>query len=176
LATKQEYIRRIPGRLIGKTKEIDGEREGFILTLQAREQHIRRERASSNICTNQTLCSLAALTYLLALGKTGLREIAIQNIQKSNYVKEELQKIPNYKVLNKKPIYNEFLVKVPNVKSLIEQCKKNNLLPPLKLSKYYPNMKDKVLVCVTEMNSKESIEKFIESAKSSSNKKEEGED
>ncbi|MFX0142126.1 MAG: aminomethyl-transferring glycine dehydrogenase subunit GcvPA, partial [Candidatus Hodarchaeota archaeon] len=78
---KQKYLRKMPGRLIGKTKELYGERTGFILTLQAREQHIRREKASSNICTNQALCSLAALIYLLSLGKTGLKEIAVQNFQ-----------------------------------------------------------------------------------------------
>ncbi len=171
---KQKYLRKIPGRLIGKTKEINGEREGFILTLQAREQHVRREKASSNICTNQALCSLAALTYLLALGRTGLKEIATQNIQKSHYVKKELAKIPEYDILNKKPTYNEFLVKCPDIESLIKNCKQQNLLPPLNLSKYYPEMKNIALVCVTEMNSKESIDKFIEAAKSTLNKKGEG--
>lgn len=171
---KQKYLRKIPGRLIGKTKEINGEREGFILTLQAREQHIRREKASSNICTNQALCSLAALTYLLALGRTGLKEIATQNIQKSLYVKKELAKIPDYDILNTKPTYNEFLVKCPDIEALIENCKQKNLLPPLNLSTYYPEMKNTALVCVTEMNSKDSIEKFIEAAKLALNKKVEG--
>ncbi len=171
---KQKYLRKIPGRLIGKTKEINGEREGFILTLQAREQHVRREKASSNICTNQALCSLAALTYLLALGRTGLKEIATQNIQKSLYVKKELGKITDYDILNTKPTYNEFLVKCPDIEALIENCKQKNLLPPLNLSTYYPEMKNTALVCVTEMNSKDSIEKFIEAAKLALNKKVEG--
>jgi glycine dehydrogenase subunit 1 len=83
---KQKYLRKMPGRLVGKTKEINGDGMGFLLTLQAREQHIRREKASSNICTNQALCSLSALIYLLSLGKTGLKEIALQNIQKTHYV------------------------------------------------------------------------------------------
>ncbi|MFX1419529.1 MAG: aminomethyl-transferring glycine dehydrogenase subunit GcvPA [Promethearchaeota archaeon] len=172
---KQKYLRKMPGRLIGKTKEINGEKEGFILTLQAREQHIRREKASSNICTNQALCSLAALIYLLALGKTGLKEVANQNFQKAHYLKQELSKIPGYKILNKKPTYNEFLVKCDDIDSLIEQCKQRELLPPLKISRYYPEMKNIALVCVTEMNSKHSIESFIEAAYSASNAKMEGE-
>ena len=116
---KKKYLRKMPGRLIGKTKEINGEKEGFVLTLQAREQHIRREKASSNICTNQALCSLAALIYLLALGRTGLKEISTQNVQKAYYVKQKLAEIPDYKILNKKPIYNEFIVECPNIESLI---------------------------------------------------------
>ncbi|MFX0036149.1 MAG: aminomethyl-transferring glycine dehydrogenase subunit GcvPA [Candidatus Hermodarchaeota archaeon] len=168
---KQKYLRKMPGRLIGKTKEIIGQKEGFILTLQAREQHIRREKASSNICTNQALCALAALVYLLTMGRTGLKEIAIQNIQKTYYVKRELSKIPGYELLNKKPTYNEFLVKCSDIDSLIKQCKQRDLLPPLKISTYYPEMKNIALVCVTEMNSKDSIDKFIEAAHTASNNK-----
>ncbi|MHA2392672.1 MAG: aminomethyl-transferring glycine dehydrogenase subunit GcvPA [Promethearchaeota archaeon] len=162
---KKKYLRKMPGRLIGKTKEIKGTREGFILTLQAREQHIRREKASSNICTNQTLCSLAALVYLLALGNSGLKELATQNFQKAYYVKQQLNNILGYRILNNKPTYNEFLVKCPNIDSLVNQCKQENMLPPLKISKYYPEMRDIALVCVTEMNSQKSIEKFIQVAR-----------
>jgi glycine dehydrogenase subunit 1 len=168
---KEKYLRRMPGRLVGKTKEIYGDKEGFILTLQAREQHIRREKASSNICTNQALCSLAALIYLLSLGKTGLYEIAKQNFQKSHYLKKQLALVPGYEILNKKPTYNEFLLKCPNIDTLIEQCKTNNILPPLRVSKYYSNMDDVALVCVTEMNSNASIQKFINIAKSCSKEK-----
>lgn len=172
---KKKYLRKMPGRLIGKTKEINGTREGFILTLQVREQHIRREKASSNICTNQALCSLAALVYLLSMGRTGLKEIATQNFQKAHYLKSELGKIPGYKILNTKPTYNEFLVECPNIDSLIIQCKQRNLLPPLKISKYYPQMKNTALVCITEMNSKNSIEEFLQAAQVVLNKRVEGE-
>ena len=171
---KQKYLRKMPGRLIGKTTEINGEKTGFILTLQAREQHIRREKASSNICTNQALCALATLTYLLALGRTGLKEVATQNIQKAHYIKKELSKIPGYEILNKKPTYNEFLVKCPNIDSLINICKQRDLQPPLKISSYYPEMKDIALICVTEMNSKNSIDTFLEIARIVSNNKTEG--
>ncbi len=161
---RQKYLRKMPGRLVGKTKEINGSREGFILTLQAREQHIRREKASSNICTNQALCALAALTYLLAMGETGLKEIALQNLQKVHYLKQKLSKVPGYTILNQKPTYNEFIVKCPNINSLIVECKKHDLLPPLEISKYYPDMQNIALVCVTEMNSKNSINRFISAA------------
>jgi glycine dehydrogenase subunit 1 len=171
-AAKEKFLRKIPGRLVGKTKEINGEREGFLLTLQAREQHIRREKASSNICTNQALCSLSALIYLVSLGKTGLRKIATQNFQKAHYVKKKLKEIPGYEILNNKPTYNEFIVKCPDIDSLIQECKKLNLLPPLSLSKYYPEMKDVALVCVTESNSRESIEKFIKALELANNNKE----
>ena len=168
---KQKFLRKIPGRLIGKTTEINGKKNGFLLTLQAREQHIRREKASSNICTNQALCSLAALTYLLALGRAGLKEIATQNFQKAHYVKKEMSKIQGYEILNKKPTYNEFLVKCPNIETLIKLCRQLDLQPPLKISKYYPEMKDVALVCVTEMNSKNSIDSFLEAVQLASNNK-----
>ncbi|MFX0103861.1 MAG: aminomethyl-transferring glycine dehydrogenase subunit GcvPA [Candidatus Hodarchaeota archaeon] len=168
---KQKYLRKMPGRLIGKTKEINGQKKGFILTLQAREQHIRREKASSNICTNQALCSLAALVYLLAMGRTGLKEVAFQNFQKAHFLKRELNKLPGYEILNKKATYNEFLVKCPNIKALIKQCKQRNLQPPLNMTYYYPEMNNIALVCVTEMNSKDSIDTFIEAARTVSNDK-----
>ncbi|MFX1339117.1 MAG: aminomethyl-transferring glycine dehydrogenase subunit GcvPA [Promethearchaeota archaeon] len=161
---KDLFLRKVPGRLIGKTKEINGEKEGFILTLQAREQHIRREKAISNICTNQSLCSLAALIYLISLGKTGLREIAEQNFQKANYVKHKLGNLEGFEILNQKPTYNEFLVKCPNIDEFRTLCKEANLLPPLKLSKYFADMKDVALVCVTEMNKKSDIEAFLNAA------------
>ena len=168
-ASKKKFLRKIPGRLVGKTTEINGDRVGFLLTLQAREQHIRREKASSNICTNQALCSLSTLVYLVSLGKTGLREIAAQNIQKAHYVKEKINQIPGYAVLNEKPTYNEFIVECPNIDSLIKECKNRNLLPPLPLSKYYPKMNNIVLVCVTESNSRESIESFLNALEAATN-------
>jgi glycine dehydrogenase subunit 1 len=162
---KQKFLRKIPGRLVGKTKELFGNQEGFMLTLQAREQHIRREKASSNICTNQALCSLSTLIYLLSVGKSGLKEIAQQNFQKSHYLKNELAKLPGYEIMGKKPTYNEFVIKCPNVEKLVIECEKADLLPPLVLTYYYQEMVNLALICVTEMNSYDSIKKFINAAK-----------
>ncbi|TFF93119.1 MAG: glycine dehydrogenase, partial [Promethearchaeota archaeon] len=167
--TKERYLRKIPGRLVGKTSELNGNDMGCILTLQTREQHIRREKAISNICTNQALCMLSALIYLLCMGKYGLREVATQNIQKAHYLKTELTKIKDYEVMNKNPTYNEFTMKVPNIDTLITQCKEANFLPPLKLSTYFPELEDQILICITELNSKKDINKFIEIAKQTSN-------
>ncbi|TFG08677.1 MAG: aminomethyl-transferring glycine dehydrogenase subunit GcvPA [Promethearchaeota archaeon] len=161
---KQQFLRKVPGRLVGKTKEVNGQKEGFILTLQTREQHIRREKAISNICTNQSLCSLAALIYLVTLGKTGLKEIATQNFQKANFVKQELAKIDGFDILNQKPTYNEFIVKCSNLNGFINSCKDKDLLPPLRLSKYYHGMDDMALVCVTEMNTSSDIQDFLNAA------------
>ncbi len=165
LSVKEKYMRKMPGRLIGLTKEINGDKEGYILTLQAREQHIRREKALSNICSNQALSMVAALIYLVSLGKTGLKEVAIQNFQKAHHVKKALSQISSYSIINNKPTYNEFVVKCPNVDKLIKKCKENDILPPLRLSNYFPNRKDEILVCVTELNSDESIKKFLQIAK-----------
>jgi glycine dehydrogenase subunit 1 len=166
-ATKEKYLRKMPGRLVGKTRELHGDKEGFILTLQAREQHIRREKASSNICTNQALCAFTSLIYLLCLGEIGLREVAKQNVQKSHFLKQTLMNLKGYQILNKNPTYNEFLLKCPDVDSLINGCKNAEILPPLRISKYFPELDDVVLVCVTELNSKSSIDQFIEIAKNS---------
>jgi glycine dehydrogenase subunit 1 len=163
--TKSKYLRKIPGRLVGKTREIDGENEGYILTLQTREQHIRREKATSNICTNQALCMLAALIYLLSMGGDGLKQIAIQNLQRTNYLKNKFSKIRDYEIINKNPTYNEFLLKCPDLKLLINLCEKNNIMPPLKVSKFYPEMKNIALLCVTEMNSKSDLDELIKIAK-----------
>jgi glycine dehydrogenase subunit 1 len=166
--TKERYMRKIPGRLVGKTKELEGDETGFLLTLQAREQHIRREKAISNICTNQALCMLSTLIYLLCMGKHGLKEIATQNIKKTHYLKNKLSEISGYKILNQAQTYNEFTLKVPKVDALINQCKEEDILPPLKLSKYFPARENQVLICVTEMNSSHDIEKFIKIAKETS--------
>lgn len=165
--TKEEYLRKTPGRLVGKTKEIHGNKVGYVLTLQTREQHIRREKAISNICTNQSLMAIASLVYLVSLGEIGLKKVAYQNIQKSNYVKNQINSIRGFEVLNDKPTYNEFLIKSPNLDKFLGLCEEDNLLPPLKISDYYPDRKDIALVCVTENNSQEDISKLLKCAEES---------
>lgn len=166
--TKERFMRKIPGRLVGKTTEINGEGTGFLLTLQAREQHIRREKAISNICTNQALCMLSALIYLLCMGKHGLKEIATQNIKKTYYLKNKLSQLSGYQIINQSPTYNEFTVEVPDVDSLIDRCKREDILPPLKLLKYFPKRENQILICVTELNSKQDLDKFIKIAQETS--------
>jgi glycine dehydrogenase subunit 1 len=166
---KEKHVRKMPGRIIGKTKEVNGEKWGFVLTLQAREQHIRRDKALSNICSNQALCMFAALIYLVSMGKTGLKEVATQNFQKAAYVKEQLGLIPGISIVNQKPTYNEFVIKVPDENIFREACKQANLLPPLSLCKYYPEMENELLVCVTEANTKLQIDNFLEIARNIGN-------
>ena len=117
---------------------------------------------------------MAALAYLLAMGRTGLREIATQNIQKAHFLKKEFAKVPGYKILNQKPTYNEFLIECPNIDSFISECRKYDLLPPLRMSKYYPEMQKVALVCVTEINSRESMKSLIQAAQLASNNSAEG--
>ena len=164
-SANDKLLRKMPGRIIGLTKEKDGDKHGFVLTLQAREQHIRREKALSNICSNQSLCMLACLVYLVSMGKTGLEQVATQNFQKAHYLKEALRQIPGYKILNTKPTYNEFTIECPNVDILTQKCKEANMLPPLRLSRYYPERTNQLLVCVTETNSKDDLTQFIRIAK-----------
>jgi glycine dehydrogenase subunit 1 len=158
MATKKEYMRQIPGRLVGQTKDAKGKR-GFILTLQAREQHIRREKATSNICSNEALIALTATVYLAAFGKK-LKELAEINIQKTNYAIEKLRE-NGFEVLNKKPVYNEFVLKLENSKKVNEELLKNNMIGGLELGKYYPLLKNCLLFCITEIINKEDIDKLV---------------
>ena len=168
-ATTTKLMRKMPGRVIGVTKEIHGDGKGFVLTLQAREQHIRREKALSNICSNQSLCMLACLVYIVSLGKTGLKQVGSQNIQKANFVKRELANIPGYKITTSRPTYNEFTLECPNIENLMEKLKANDILPPLRLSHYYPERPTELLVCVTQQNSAADIDSFLQIAREAGN-------
>ncbi|MHC1719763.1 MAG: aminomethyl-transferring glycine dehydrogenase subunit GcvPA [Clostridiaceae bacterium] len=160
LATTSKYFRKIPGRLVGETTDKEGKR-GFVLTLQAREQHIRREKASSNICSNQALNALTALIYLTTLGKKGIREVAYQSMQKSHYAYNELVKSGKCKPVFEKPFFKEFVVATdsPAVevnKTLLEK----GILGGYDLEKDYPQFKNSMLLCVTEKRTKEEIDKL----------------
>lgn len=160
IAAKDKYKRNIPGRLVGGTVDAEGER-GFILTLQTREQHIRREKASSNICSNEALCALAATVHLAALGKEGVKELAELNIQKSHYLADKLKEA-GFELMFGKPFYNEFVVKFDDAKKINEKLLENNLIGGLELEKFYPEMKNCLLFCVTEVIKKEDMDKLVE--------------
>ena len=157
-ATKQEYIRQMPSRLTGRTVDRNGE-TGYVLTLQTREQHIRRERATSNICTNEALYALASTIYLAALGKSGLRQVAELCYQKSQYAASQIAALPGYTVVNGLPFFREFVAQCPQAPSEIgRRLMEQNILGGLDVSDRYPNG---MLLCVTEMNTKDEIDQLV---------------
>jgi glycine dehydrogenase subunit 1 len=160
--TSQALMRRIPGRLAGLTQDADGKR-AFCLTLQAREQHIRRERAGSNICSNQALCALAACAYMTLLGKKGIREIAEINWDRAAYLRQKISKLKNFEVDLAQPIFNEFRVKAnkPFVK-IEEKLMSQGIFPGVALEPFYLELKNQFLVCATETKSKEDLDRFVE--------------
>jgi len=167
MACQKEFLRQFPGRISGETQDVDGKR-GFVLTLSTREQHIRRERATSNICTNQALCALRATIFLELMGKQGLKQWAWQNIQKAHYAYSLVKKVPGVKAQFSGKIYNEFVVQTKKEWAEIEEdLMKKNITPGISLEKYYPELKRCGLVCVTEVSQKEDIDRFAELLKDS---------
>ncbi|MGI6144278.1 MAG: aminomethyl-transferring glycine dehydrogenase subunit GcvPA [Clostridia bacterium] len=162
MACKEKYVRRMPGRIVGKTVDRLG-REGFVLTLQAREQHIRRDKAGSNICSNQALCALAATIYLALLGPRGLREVGKQCMEKSHYASELLVQLPGISLAFTAPFFQEFVVKTQeSAVSINQRLWEAGILGGLDLGRYYPELKNHLLFCVTEMRTKEEIERLVE--------------
>lgn len=162
-ACKEKYVRNMPGRLCGVAYDKDGNR-GFVLTLSTREQHIRREKATSNICTNQGLIALAATIYMEAMGKKGLQEVAEQNAQKTAYAKKKIAGIEGFSIPFSAPTFNEFVVRASkNATEVLEKLRtENDVIGGLALSKYYSDNPNDFLVCVTETSSKAQIDKLIE--------------
>jgi glycine dehydrogenase subunit 1 len=162
LTTREKFLRQMPGRLVGQTVDTEG-RRGFVLTLATREQHIRREKATSNICTNQSLCALAATIYLCLLGKTGLRLLAEQNLAKAHYAAEQLRTIPGVVTPFTSPCFNEFVVKVPgDAASLLEDLRREKIIGGLHLGDFYPELANHLLLCFTEILSRAAIDRFVE--------------
>jgi glycine dehydrogenase subunit 1 len=165
IASKDKFVRQMPGRLAGQTVDLDG-RRGFVLTLATREQHIRREKATSNICTNQALCALAATVHLTLLGKEGLREMAEQNLSKAHFALAELQKIPGVKRTFSAPFFNEFVVEFPrSVKMVNAELLKEKIVGPFVLGSAYPELTKHALVCVTETTTRAEIERLVAAVK-----------
>ncbi|MBM4346966.1 MAG: aminomethyl-transferring glycine dehydrogenase subunit GcvPA [Deltaproteobacteria bacterium] len=160
--TKEKFIRNMPGRLVGETVDLEGKR-GFVLTLATREQHIRREKATSNICTNEGLCALMATIYLSLLGKKGLRELALMNLSKAEYTKKVASGIRGYEVAFSAPTFNEFILRVDgDPEKILEKLKEKRILGGLSMERFYPELDHHLLVTVTEMNTKEEIDTWAE--------------
>ncbi|MDQ7026492.1 MAG: aminomethyl-transferring glycine dehydrogenase subunit GcvPA [Anaerolineae bacterium] len=161
-ATKQKHVRKIAGRIVGETVDSDGKR-AYVMTLRPREQDIRREKASSNICTNQGLMALAACVYLSAMGKNGLRKVGELNYHKAHYAADQIDKLQGYKVLRDKAFFNEFVVKsLTPVSDINAALIENGIIGGYDLGPDYPTMTDHMLLCVTEMNSKDEIDALVE--------------
>ena len=157
-ACRKEYVRQMPGRIVGKTVDVDG-KPGYVMTLVTREQYIRRERATSNICTSEALMALAAAVYLATLGKKGLKQVAELCYHKAHYAAEAIGKLKGYSIVFKQPFFKEFVVRCPIAPPQINQALfKERIIGGLDISHMIDNS---MLLCVTEMNSKQEIDKLV---------------
>jgi glycine dehydrogenase subunit 1 len=161
-ATKKEYVRKMAGRLVGETIDNRGQR-AYVLTLTAREQHIRRERATSNICTNQGLMALASTIYMSLLGKNGLRQVAELCFHKAHYAAERISHLPGYSLWSSAPFFNEFVIRTPAPASEINDLLlDHDILGGYDLSQDYPELSSHMLFAVTEMNTRQEIDRLVE--------------
>jgi glycine dehydrogenase subunit 1 len=168
-ATRQKYVRKMAGRLAGETVDNRGQR-AYVLTLTAREQHIRRDRATSNICTNQGLLALAATVYLSLLGKHGLRQVSELCYQKAHYAADQINILDGFEIWSGQSFFNEFLVKCPlPAQEINSRLLDQSLLAGYAVGKDYPGMEDYLLVAVTEMNTKEDIDWLVSGLREVSN-------
>jgi glycine dehydrogenase subunit 1 len=160
-AVKNKYVRKIAGRIVGETSDKDG-RPAYVMTLRPREQDIRREKASSNICTNQGLMALAVCIHLSLLGKNGLRKVAELNYHKAHYAAKKINALKGFSVDMSQPFFNEFVVKCPkSIAEINETLIEEGIIGGYDLGKDYADMQNHMLVCVTEMNSKDEIDMFV---------------
>jgi glycine dehydrogenase subunit 1 len=161
MACNEEFIRQFPGRISGETVDVEGQR-GYVLTLSTREQHIRRERATSNICTNQALCALRATIFLETLGKEGIRELAFHNIQKANYAREECCKIDGVRKKFHGAVFNEFVLEFDkSAASVNRSLLEKGIVGGLDLGPFFPKFENCALFCVTETHTKDKIDRLV---------------
>ena len=162
-ATKEKYVRNMPGRLVGVAYDKNGNR-GFVLTLATREQHIRREKATSNICTNQGLIALAATIYMETMGKKGLQEVAVQNAQKAAYAAKRISEIEGFSLPFSAPHFNEFVVRAPKSADeiLAKLLSEKEIVGGLSLSRYFSDNPNDFIVCVTETNTRKQIDNLVQ--------------
>ena len=161
-ATREPFFRQVPGRIVGETVDRAGQRS-YALTLATREQHIRREKATSNICTNQGLCALAATIWLAAMGKQGVRDVALQNLKTVNALKDKLQQLKGFGLRFLADTYNEFVLECPGpAQELHAKLLEANIVAGLPLGNFYPELDNCLLLCATEMNSEESLNHFAD--------------
>lgn len=162
IATRQEFVRRMPGRLVGATTDLDG-RRGFVLTLQTREQHIRREKATSNICTNEALNALAAAIYLSWMGPDGVRRVAESSARKAHYLRERIAALEGYAIAFDAPMFHEFVVKTPRpAETVARAALRDGFLAGLPLGRWYRGMRNHMLVCVTESRTRAEMDRFVD--------------
>lgn len=160
-ATKEKYLRKMPGRLIGQTIDVDGKR-GFVMTFQTREQHIRRSKATSNICSNHAHNAVMAAIYLSLLGKKGIKEVANLSLQKAHYLAEKLDRLEHFQLKFSGPFFNEFVVETDlNWDKVNKYLLEQKIIGPFKLSKFYKTLDGSALFCVTETNRREDIEFLV---------------
>lgn len=162
IATREKFVRKLPGRIVGETTDRNGKR-AFVLTLQAREQHIKRERANSNICSNQSLIALRTVIYLSLLGRQGFAELSRSIYDRGQYAMKTLSRVPGVRILNQHPVFNEFVLELPqDAGQVIQKLKSKNLLPGIPLGSVYPEMSRCLLTAVTEVHKKSDIDQLAQ--------------